>query len=77
MAAAEGRKKLADVTPASYQGWSDLARRHGTDPTALAEVIGLWFATLTGSLESLPPGLRRNIIDAQELTAARKRRPQA
>lgn len=73
-AAAEGRKKLADVTPSSYEGWAAFAKRHDTDPTALAEVFGLWFRTRDVPLDQLNPALRRLVIEAQELHKQRKRR---
>lgn len=76
MPAAGRRKKLADVTPESYDGWDAFATRHGTTVTALAEVFGIWFSARDVPLEQLNPALRRLVVQAQELSRQRLRRPQ-
>ena len=72
-AAAEGRKKLADVTPASWAGWDAFAKRYDTNPTALAEVLGLYFLELGDGHPT--PTMERLARRAAELTEERKRRP--
>ena len=71
---ADGRKKLADVTPESYAGWAEIASRHGTNVTALAEVMGHYFAEMGNRAPSA--AMERVLERARKLTQDRARRPQ-
>ena len=75
MPAAGRRKKLADVTPESYDGWASFVALHGTNVTAFCECLGLYFAELGDH----PPSaqVERILERARQLTQDRIRRPQA
>lgn len=68
----EFRVPLAQVTEESMDGWRAFTKRYGSNPTALAEVIGLYLATVNGP--EPPPLLRRLVKQAIDLEAKRRRR---
>ena len=72
--AAEGRRKLADVTPESYEGWSRFASAPGLDVTVLAECVGIYLGDIGDRRPS--PALERVVRQARELRDERRRRPQ-
>ena len=70
----EVRYPLAQVTAASRDGWRKFTKRYGGNPTALAEVMGLYLGGVTGDL---PPLLRHLVNEAEELEERRRsRRPE-
>lgn len=71
MPVSEVRYHLAQVIEASRAGWRAFCRRHGSNPTALAEVIGLYLATVK---DPPPPWLRRLVAEAIELEDERRQR---
>lgn len=71
MPVSEVRYPLAQVTEASRDGWRSFTKRNGANPTALAEVLGLYLATVKGEP---PPWLRRLVDEAAELADQRGRR---
>lgn len=79
-ASSDRRYKLAEVTEASRDGWNAFADRHGTTPTALAEVIGLRLGELVGSSEMFAGDeafdleLRDCVDEARRLASERRRR---
>lgn len=71
MPVSEERFALAQVTRTSRDGWRRFARKHGTNPTALAEVVGRYLATV---VDDPPEWLQPLIEDAEALQHQRSRR---
>lgn len=76
MPAADRRFNLANVTPESRDGWRSFCRYYGSNPTALAEVIGLYLAEFEPPTR-LPRWLAALVAEARELEEERRLRPQA
>ena len=71
---AADRYGLADVSAESRDGWISFARRHGTNRTALAEVLGVELARLNVDTDDLPAFLRRCVEKAIDLEEERRGR---
>lgn len=65
-------KQLGEVEVEAYDGWDRFAKKHGTNVTALADVIGWYLGTMVD--KRLPPWLERITADAAELQHQRRKR---
>ena len=71
MPVSEVRFPLAQVTEESRDGWRAFTKRYGANPTALAEAMGLYLATVRGEP---PPWLRRVVERAIAIEDERRQR---
>lgn len=74
MRMAAGSERLGPVTKEAYDGWHRFAYQHGADVTALAEVVGLHLARMTGPIDKVPAQWRRMAEEAAALKKSRASR---